>query len=248
MKIGERIKLYLQQLNYTQSKLAEGIGVSNAFLRQIINNKRTHSLNIKKKISTYLNIPLYAFFIESDDYYDNEKLVYLHRLIYESDSLSASDLASFLPLIKLIKEKNVVSSNKPLEYPTTLPLYLMPTFAINPSLEEKPKVLSNITNVKIPSAFSDCTKYFLVQIKNDTMEKKKKKNCSVVVSKNTLPAQGSLAFVCAHVNDLIQYIVAYYFSQEDGIILKPANSKYNNISINNKDIISAESVVYVFHQ
>ncbi len=124
----------------------------------------------------------------------------------------------------------------------------MPTFAVSTSLEDAPKVLSNITDIKIPTAFSDCTKYFLIQIKDDTMEPFLEKGSSVVVAKGTSPAKGTLSFVCANINHITQYIVAYYFLDEERIILKSVNANYDDIVVDQSDLISAEAIVYVCHQ
>lgn len=106
LNIGDRIKAVLKVQKMTQTKLANGIGVSPAFLNQVISGKRKVSLALLQSIAIYMDIPLYSFFLEvGEESAQNNNFVFLQQLVFEACHLSDKEIMALLPIVAVLKRE-----------------------------------------------------------------------------------------------------------------------------------------------
>jgi transcriptional regulator with XRE-family HTH domain len=67
MKIGMTIKTLRKHKGIKQKELALKLGISNAYLSSIENDKREPSLELTKALASHLEVPVGYFFIETYD-------------------------------------------------------------------------------------------------------------------------------------------------------------------------------------
>jgi transcriptional regulator with XRE-family HTH domain len=79
MKIGTVIKDLRKSKRIKQKELAAKLGISNAYLSSIENNKKEPSMDLTKEIATQLGVPLYYFFIKA---YDEKSLTGKQKKVF----------------------------------------------------------------------------------------------------------------------------------------------------------------------
>jgi len=79
MKIGMTIKTLRKYKGIKQKELALKVGISNAYLSSIENNKREPSLELTKALAIHLEAPVGYFFIEA---YNAESLTGKQKKIF----------------------------------------------------------------------------------------------------------------------------------------------------------------------
>ena len=79
MKIGIIIKNIRKSKRIKQKDLATKLGISNAYLSSIENDKKEPSLGLTKDLATNLGVPLYYFFIKA---YDEKSLVGKQKKVF----------------------------------------------------------------------------------------------------------------------------------------------------------------------
>jgi transcriptional regulator with XRE-family HTH domain len=79
MKIGIIIKNIRKSKRIKQKDLATKLGISNAYLSSVENDKKEPSLGLTKDLATHLGVPLYYFFIKA---YDEKSLVGKQKKVF----------------------------------------------------------------------------------------------------------------------------------------------------------------------
>ncbi|MDD5014562.1 MAG: helix-turn-helix transcriptional regulator [Atribacterota bacterium] len=80
MKFGTTIKTLRKHKGIKQKELALKLGISNAYLSSIENNKKEPSLELIKALAIHLEIPVGYFFVEA---YDTELLTGKQRKVFD---------------------------------------------------------------------------------------------------------------------------------------------------------------------
>ena len=88
MKIGTIIKNIRKSKRIKQKDLASKLGISNAYLSSIENDKKEPSLDLTKELAIRLGVPLYYLFIKA----------------YDENSLTGKQKKIFVKAKKLIDE------------------------------------------------------------------------------------------------------------------------------------------------
>lgn len=239
--VGQRIKELLHAHNMTQTTLAEGIGVSAAFLSQVISGKRKASIPLLENIANFMDTPLYLFFFEEKKIIGNKEFLSLYRFFHECNALNAEDLDALVPFISFIKEKNTSSVKPDEELFSPLPLQVL----FSTTKKHASPLNNDILTVDVPRRFSDPTRFKTVQVVCNAMAPLIEQNDHVVVEKNSLPLSNSPSFVCANINKTKQYFIRNFHSEEENIVLRALNPDFEPIIFPKEQLISVEKIIHI---
>jgi len=82
---GANLKFYRKEKKLSQEQLSENVGITVKHLSEIERGIVFASANLLEKLSVYLNIPIFAFFLTGNGiYYDNIMLDRIEKVIIQN--------------------------------------------------------------------------------------------------------------------------------------------------------------------
>lgn len=79
MKIGQSVKQVRKKRGISQKNLCKSVGITQSYLSQVENNKKTPSISVLNDIADYFEMPLSImlwFSLKEEDIDDNKKEIY----------------------------------------------------------------------------------------------------------------------------------------------------------------------------
>lgn len=99
--LGSNVKYYRKLKGLSQADLAEKVGVSTQFIKQIETNRDDPGMDTFAKISKVLEIPADYLLLETDRYFRNQALT---RIFDELSELDDDDLNRILFIAQKVQE------------------------------------------------------------------------------------------------------------------------------------------------